>query len=147
MKQKLQLVLANPMSAVSSLLQIFPDSPSGGGPKSPEELRAMTESLEKALDPQIARLKEIQDRHQDEVLQIPGVQGIGIGLDQNGLGFVFHVYVTAQATATVPRAIEGVPVQLVETGGPFEAFSAVLLKGVRWPRLRATPPQVARNQH
>jgi len=88
-------------------------------------LRAASNSLNVTLDPQLARLEEIQARHEDELLAIPGVNGICIGLHENGQDLVFRVHVakrTAELELAVPGELEGVPVRLVETGGPFRAY-------------------------
>jgi virginiamycin B lyase len=119
------LTYANPISSVYNLLQVFPDSPNGGGPKSAEELKAMEELMQETLDPRLARLEEIQARHEDRLLSLEGVHGVGIGLGENGRDFVFDVFVTKRTPEleqAVSQEIEGVPVRLVETGGPIKAY-------------------------
>ena len=114
---------ANPISTVYQDLNVFPDSPSGAGPTSQQELASQIEALKKTLDPRLVLVQEIQERHVDKVLSIAGVQGMGIGLDENGHDLVFHVYVierTAALTAAIPQEIEGVPVRLLVTGGEFK---------------------------
>jgi hypothetical protein len=84
----------------------------------------MEDSLQNTLDPQLVRLEEIQARHEGDLLSLPGVQGIGIGLDENSRGLAFHVYVrkrTPELESAVPRQIEAVPVRLIETGGDIVA--------------------------
>jgi virginiamycin B lyase len=119
------LAYANPISSVYRLLQVFPDGPGGGGPKSAEDLKAMDDLMQETLDPRLARLKEIQARHEDQLLSVEGVHGVGIGLGENRQDFVFDVFVTKRTPEleqAIPQEIEGVPVRLVETGGPIKAY-------------------------
>jgi hypothetical protein len=70
-------------------------------------------------------LEELQARHDDELLGIPGVQAVGIGLAENGRDLAFHVYVIRMDPAqnlVIPREIEGVPVRILETGGEIWAL-------------------------
>jgi hypothetical protein len=69
---------------------------------------------------EIARLAEIQARHQDGILAIPGVTGMGISFDARGREFVFLVYSDARLPCArgVPARLEGVRVFLTP-GGPF----------------------------
>jgi hypothetical protein len=119
------LTYANPISTVYSSFGVFPNSPGGGGPKSAEELKAMDDLMQETLDPRLARLEEIQARHEDQLLSVPGVNGVCISLDESGLEFVFRVHVTKRTPEleqAIPQEIEGVPVRLVETGGPIKAY-------------------------
>jgi len=68
---------------------------------------------------QVVKLQEIQARHENLVLAVPGVVGIGIGLTEEGKGLAFIVYVeklTAALKVQLPEHIEGVPVRLFESG-------------------------------
>ena len=72
----------------------------------------------------VEELKEVQARHEDRVMGIPGVVGIGIGLTEDGQDLAFIVYVeklTPSIKAQVPARIEGVPVRLIESG-IFKAY-------------------------
>ncbi len=111
--------LANPIKTVDQMLEIFPDGPSGTVPTSAEELSAVPNSLRETRDSRLARLEEIQARHEDELLSLPGVQGLGIGLDENGRDLAFYVDVTeetAELERALPKQIEGVPIRLVKMG-------------------------------
>jgi hypothetical protein len=82
------------------------------------------QSLERANGPELARLKEIQSRHEVELFAIPGVQAVGIGFTEGRSHLAFHVYVrlrTSELEAAIPQEIEGVPVRLMETGGEIQA--------------------------
>ena len=118
--------LANQISAVYTALNVFPDSPSVPGPKTVDELKAMViESSTRALDPDLRRVEEIATRHGPELLAISGIQGVGVGLADNGHGFAIHVYVikrTLELQNAIPKQIEGAPVQLFELGGELKAL-------------------------
>jgi hypothetical protein len=66
----------------------------------------------------------VRDRHEDELMKIPGAVGTAIGMsDQPGKPAI-EVYVkkmTPQAQAAAPKEVEGVPVKLIENGG-FVAY-------------------------
>ena len=66
----------------------------------------------------------VRDRHEDELMKIPGAVGTAIGMsDQPGKPAI-EVYVTKmtpQAQAAAPKEVEGVPVKLIENGG-FVAY-------------------------
>ncbi len=72
----------------------------------------------------IEALKGIQASHEDRVMAIPGVVGIGIGLTEDGKDLAFIVYVeklTPSVKVQMPARIEGVPVRLIESG-IFKAY-------------------------
>jgi hypothetical protein len=71
-----------------------------------------------AQSAEFRRLKSIQSRHEDEIMAIPGVVGIGIGRGAaDGLAFKVLVAVRTPAIeAAVPDDIEGVPVDVEEIG-------------------------------
>lgn len=76
-----------------------------------------------AADREIARLAEIQARHQDGIFAIPGVFGMGISFDPRGREFVFLVSSNARRPCPrgVPARLEGVRVFL-ELGDPPVVF-------------------------
>lgn len=80
-----------------------------------------TGALSKAA--QFQRVMEIQNQHTDRLMGIPGVLGVGIGLDGNQA--VFHVFLNPRAgrPESVPAAIEGVRVKIIETD-EFRAFDS-----------------------
>lgn len=72
----------------------------------------------------IEELKVIQARNENQVMSIPGVVGIGIGLTEDGKDLAFIVYVeklTPRIKARVSGQIEEVPVRLIESG-IFKAY-------------------------
>ena len=66
---------------------------------------------------EVARLAEIQARHENGILAIPGVWGMGISFDGRAREFVFLVYSNAPCPQGVPARLEGVRVFL-ELGDP-----------------------------
>ncbi|GIW41565.1 MAG: hypothetical protein KatS3mg076_2142 [Candidatus Binatia bacterium] len=60
----------------------------------------------------------VKARHEQELLDLPGVVGAGLGLDRSGRPTI-EVYLaraTSPARAALPRSLEGIPVRAVETG-------------------------------
>jgi hypothetical protein len=68
----------------------------------------------------VASAASVRDRHEDELMRIPGAVGTGIGAsDQPGQPAIV-VYVkkmTPEAQAAAPKEMEGVPVKLIANGG------------------------------
>ncbi len=59
------------------------------------------------------RLAGIQERHEDEILNLPGVLGIGVGLDREKRELVFLVVVDENGQMPdLPQDIEGIPVMV-----------------------------------
>jgi hypothetical protein len=70
---------------------------------------------------QIDHATDIKDRHMDLLYGLPAVQGAGIGVSKrNTRRVVIQVFVNRRLTRAerqkFPKALEGVPVELVETG-------------------------------
>jgi len=77
-----------------------------------------------ARSAELLRLEEIQARHQEKILKVRGVAGIGIGRDGDGgrLGFVVYAEsMSDELRRAVPAALDGVRVRLRESGG-FRAY-------------------------
>ncbi len=115
--------LGNPFDAVVEALNVFPVGEEGAisEPTSLEEV--MEEIKNSRVDPRLERLKNIQKRHEGNIMSIADVVGIGIGLEEDGEGYEFVVYcekLRPEITRQVPQQIEGVPVRLKESG-PFKA--------------------------
>jgi hypothetical protein len=71
------------------------------------------------IQDKLQHLEEIQARNEDRVLQIPGVVGIGIGLNRDRSDLCFIVYaekITDQIKGRLSAGIENVPVRLIESG-------------------------------
>jgi hypothetical protein len=68
---------------------------------------------------QVAWASQVKTRHEDALLQLPQVVGTGIGWAQDTGEVVIQLYVavlTEQVRQAVPAHIEGIRVQVVETG-------------------------------
>jgi hypothetical protein len=62
---------------------------------------------------------QVKEKHELELMAIPGVTGVGIGQDPRKPGLVIKVYVertTAELTKKIPSEIEGYPVAIEPTG-------------------------------
>lgn len=62
----------------------------------------------------------VRDRHEDQLMSIPGAVGTGIGLSDKPGQPAIEVYIkkmTPEAQAAAPKEVEGLPVKLIENGG------------------------------
>jgi hypothetical protein len=72
----------------------------------------------------VASAAAVRDRHEDELMSIPGAVGTGVGAGDQPDQPAIIVYVkkmTPQAQAAAPKDVEGVPVKIIENGG-FVAY-------------------------
>lgn len=113
--------LANRMLWVYLKLGVFID---GQPTASVETAGSLAQRAQKEAAPEMARLKAIQARNQENLLRNPDVTGIGIGLAEDGNGYALIVFAkpgaSARAAAIVPRQLESAPVRIVE-GDQFVA--------------------------
>jgi hypothetical protein len=69
-------------------------------------------------------LEEREGNHATQLLRIPGIVGIGIGLTADGKDLAFIVYVENRSMSVmplVPQRIEDVPVRIIESNR-FRAY-------------------------
>jgi len=113
------ITYANPISAVLSALSVSmvgscteaspSDTPSA-------DVLAANVGLSKEVE---GAAKTVRDRHEDQLMNVPGAVGSAIGVgDQPGKAAIV-VYVkklTPQVNAAAPTNVEGTPVKLIETG-------------------------------
>ncbi|HEV8131651.1 MAG TPA: hypothetical protein VGQ81_10385 [Acidobacteriota bacterium] len=103
------ITVANPINAVLSALGVgFVGSaaslstPVPGGTVKPAD---------------IVRASDIKSRHEEALFAVEGVRGTGIGVSGNEVTIeVYVVKATPDHRRTIPSSLEGVPVQIVETG-------------------------------
>ena len=71
----------------------------------------------------VAATKLVRDRHENDLMNIPGVVGTAIGSDESGQPTILLYFskLSTDAKAGAPRDVEGTPVTLVENGG-FQAY-------------------------
>ena len=115
--------LGNPFAAVVEALDVLQVGEDGlaYGPTSVDEV---VEEMESAMHPRLERLKKIQQKHEDQIMAVPEVVGIGIGLAESGDDYEFIVYckkIVPGVQEKLPQLLDGVPVRLIESG-PFEAY-------------------------
>ncbi len=72
----------------------------------------------------LERIKQIQARHEKELMKLPAVLGVGIGSDHGRYVFQVLVDKTARKKPRLPAEIEGVPVKVFLTG-PIVAQPAI----------------------
>jgi hypothetical protein len=65
---------------------------------------------------ELERVKQVQARHEKELMKLPGVVGVGIGSDAGRLVLQVLVDQTARKKPKLPAEIEGIPVKVVPTG-------------------------------
>lgn len=69
-------------------------------------------------------IEQVKSKHERELLKIEGVQGVGIGLDNDKDRQVIKIYADKKTKALqerVPTELEGYPVQ-IEVSGEFHSF-------------------------
>lgn len=85
----------------------------------PESQAQLPEHVNPAAVDAVTRVKE---RHEGRLLSIPGVVGVGVGLSTRVTGPVIEIYVKEATEAlrrALPSSLEGVHVEIVETGEIF----------------------------
>lgn len=87
----------------SPLLEARPAERSDGMTISPAELEAAVAA---------------QDKHQEILIERPGVQAIGVGLTEDGMHVGVHIFVKrGMVRSTLPVQMDGVPARMIETDG------------------------------
>ncbi len=116
--------VANPISAVLSGLNVSMVggcTPSAASSTAQADVEAGNVGMSKEV---VAAATGVRDRHEDDLMRIPGAVGTGIGIgDEPGQPAII-VYVkkmTPEAQAAAPKDVEGVPVKLIQNGG-FVAY-------------------------
>jgi hypothetical protein len=69
-------------------------------------------------------VREVKRKHSAQLLQQPGVCGVGVEKDENG-EYVLTVHLDAEAAdaaRNIPAQLEGCPVKVIRSG-PFRRFS------------------------
>lgn len=107
----------NPILDVYTALRVFVDADES------EEISTLAELQQKAasmpVDERIRLLKQVQKRHEARLLSVPGVRGVGIGMDEARRDAVLVVFVeklTDRLKNTIPSKLEGTRVRLIESG-------------------------------
>ena len=71
-------------------------------------------------DQRVATATEVKNRYDDVLLKLPEVVGHGVGYSETGSGVavikLFMRKATRQARQAAPSQIEGIPVEIEETG-------------------------------
>jgi hypothetical protein len=81
-----------------------------------EQLQLPPQANEKAIE----AVRKVKERHEESILDIDGVVGMGIGLSETVPGqFVIEVYTknpTHRMRSLIPKTLESIPVKMIETG-------------------------------
>lgn len=116
--------IANPISKVLSKLHV---SMTGGctavrtAPPATTAEQAGNATVSPDL---VTSATAVRDRHEDELMKIPGAVGTAIGISDQPGHPAIEVYIdkmTPEAQASAPKEVEGLPVKLIENGG-FVAY-------------------------
>ena len=83
-------------------------------------------------NPGIKKAIEVQNRHEEQLLGIPGVVGVGTGIGANGQARI-RVFTMKAGVPNIPQKLEEIPVEMKVTG-MFIAYSDPLNRWDRWPR-------------
>ena len=83
------------------------------------------------------RVKEVQERHSDHLMEIKEVVGTAVGFNQNNRPAI-KVFVCRWDVAGIPKNLDGVPVQVVVTG-KFYAWGKPVNLGVKPPKDEIDP--------
>jgi hypothetical protein len=118
-----RFTLANPISAVLKRLSPKHDELSmvGGCVPVESETEQPTEIAgdHAITSDRVEAATAVRDRHERELMRIPGAVGTGIGASDETGEPAIEVYVkklTPEAQAAAPEKVEGVPVKLIESG-------------------------------
>jgi hypothetical protein len=111
--------IANPISEVLSDLgvsMVGSCTPAAAPDAAQADVLAANVGMSKEV---VASASAVRDRHEDQLMSIPGAVGTGIGIgDQPGQPAI-EVYIdklTPNAQAGAPKEVEGIPVKLIQSG-------------------------------
>jgi hypothetical protein len=107
----------NPILDVYTALRVFVDTEESEGISTLAELQQKAASM--PVDARIRLLKQVQERHEARLLSVPGVMGVGIGMDEARKDTVLVVFVeklTDKLKNTIPSELEGARVRMIESG-------------------------------
>lgn len=120
------VTIANPISDV--LVELGVSMPAGctafsssSGLLSPGGPAAASGAFASAVEvspQQLVNAQTVRARHEADLFKVSGVRGVALGVSQTG-DVAIHAYVvraTRQVRRALPAALEGVPVQVIETG-------------------------------
>jgi hypothetical protein len=114
--------IANPISSVLSKLHV---SMVGGCTAATAAPQAVDQAANIGMSKEVVdSASAVRDRHEDQLMSIPGAVGTAIGFSDQAGQPAIEVYLkkmTPEAKAAAPKTIEGVPVKLIESGG-FVAY-------------------------
>ncbi len=116
--------IANPISAVLSGLNVSMVggcTPLAASNTAQADVEAGNVGMSKEA---VASAIAVRDRHEDDLMRIPGAVGTGVGIGDEPGQPAIMIYVkkmTPEAQAAAPKDVEGVPVKLIQNGG-FVAY-------------------------
>jgi hypothetical protein len=117
--------IANPISAVLKGLTVTMVGSCSMAPAASETEQPELETGKAGVSmAAVESASAVRDRHEDELMSIPGAVGTGIGIGDQSDQLEIIVYIkklTLHAKAAVLKEVEGMPVKLIQNGG-FVAY-------------------------
>ncbi|MBI4653573.1 MAG: hypothetical protein HY752_01005 [Nitrospirae bacterium] len=122
------VTVANPISDVLSSLDISMVGANeycllgttSGGITGSSAMTAQSQLPPQANHRAIEAVSKVKERHEEAILRIEGVAGMGIGLSETVPGqVIIEVYVKRpvdEMSHVIPEVLEGIPVKIIETG-------------------------------
>jgi hypothetical protein len=82
----------------------------------------MAQSPDDSTNEAIEAATAVLEQHKSELLALPGVTAVGVGMMRDGATVGIHLYIQQGADARpMPRSMDGIPVRVMEGGDAFEA--------------------------
>jgi hypothetical protein len=116
--------IANPISSVLSKLHVSMTAGTGCAATAPSAAPSEQTGNATVSKDLVDSATAVRDRHEDELMKIPGAVGTAIGMSDTPGQPAIEVYIdkmTPEARNAAPKEVEGLPVKLIENGG-FVAY-------------------------
>jgi hypothetical protein len=116
--------IANPISSVLNKLNVSMTGGCTAAVTAPQAATAEQAGNAVVSQDLVNSATAVRDRHEDELMKIPGAVGTAIGISDTPGQPAIEVYIdkmTPEAEAAAPKDVEGLPVKLIENGG-FVAY-------------------------
>src|SRR5262249_32593410 len=80
----------------------------------------MAQSTDSSTNEAVSAATKSPERPKPELLGLPGVTAVGVGMMRDGATVGIHIYIQQGADARpMPRSMDGVPIMVIDGGSPF----------------------------